>query len=77
MHELCIVGSWIVGSCVVNSKTPLDSGNSLWMKFFSDKSILRVTLDESLILVFVSACKIMLVGGRLFNTTLANLSCHL
>ena len=44
---------------IMFEKITLDSGNSVWMKFFSDKSLFSMTLDESLILLLVPAYKIV------------------
>ena len=42
----------------------MDLGNSVSMKFLSDKSLFRMTSDESLTLLFAPTCKIMFDGER-------------
>ena len=42
----------------------LNSGNSVWIKFVSDKSFFRMTLDESLIRLLVPPFKIIFFGER-------------
>ena len=45
------------GLSIIFESITLDSGNSVWMKFFSYKSLFRMARDESLI----PTCKIMFV----------------
>ena len=40
------------------------TGNSVRIKFFSNKNLFRMTLDESFILLFVPTCRIMFLGER-------------
>ena len=54
LSDLSVMLEWIT----------LDSRNSVWIKFFSDKSLCRMTLDWSLILLFVPTCKNMFAGER-------------
>ena len=46
---------------IIFEKITLDSG---WMKFFRDKSLFRMTFDESLILLFGPTRKILFVVER-------------
>ena len=42
----------------------LDPGNSVLLNYFSIKSLFRITLDESLIPLFIPTRKIMIIGER-------------